>query len=129
MIEEDKTARFDFEALRSAIESADPDLLLGFYAEDAELRVVHASFPDGAVFELKGRSQIERFLHAICDQQSSCLLEVEVVVDGDSISFREVCEYSDGIRIRVRTTLEIAEGLIRHQLDVVERPPGEEEGR
>jgi hypothetical protein len=64
VIEEDKTARFDFEALRSAIESADPDLLIGFYAEDTGLRVVHASLPGGVAFELKGRSQKAK------DQQS-----------------------------------------------------------
>jgi hypothetical protein len=56
-----------------------------------------------------------------------CLLEEEAVVEGESISFRQVCEYPDGTRIRVRATLEIAEVLIHHHLDVVERPSGEDE--
>ena len=124
---EEATGGLNFEALRLAIESADPDLLLGFYAEDADLRIVHASLPDRVAFELKGRSQIERYLHAVRDQQVSCFLDGEAVVDGRSISFREVCEYPDGARIRVRTTLEIAGDLIHYQLDVVERPEGKDE--
>jgi hypothetical protein len=43
VIEEDKAASLDFGALSYAIESADPDLLLGFYAEDADLRILRAS--------------------------------------------------------------------------------------
>lgn len=45
MIEEETTGRLDFGALRFAIEDRDPDALLGFYAEDAELRVVEAGLP------------------------------------------------------------------------------------
>ncbi len=33
----------DFGALRLGIERCDPDLLLGFYAEDANLSIVNAS--------------------------------------------------------------------------------------
>jgi SnoaL-like domain len=120
MIEEEATGVLDFDALRHAIEGADPDALLGFYSEDAGLRIVHASLPDGAAFELKGRSQIERYLHAVCDQQVERHLEGEAVREGDRISFTEECEYPEGSRIRVKTILEIEEGLIQHQLDVVE---------
>ena len=75
MIEEDEAASIDFGALRYAIERADPDLLLGFYAEDAELRIVHAGLPEGKAFELRDRAQIKRYLHAICEQEMDCSVE------------------------------------------------------
>lgn len=121
MIEKETEGRLDFLALREAIEGKDPEILLGFYAEEAELRVVHASVPDGVAFELKGRAQIERYLRAVCDQEMDCLVEGEAVFGEGSVSFGQGCEYPDGTRICVRTTLEVAEGLILRHTDVVER--------
>lgn len=119
MIEE-KTARgLDFGALREAIEARDAVALAGFYSEDAELRVVHAALPKGPAFELKGRAKIRRYLRSVCDQEMSCLLEEGVVVDERSIEFEEVCEYPNGTPISVSTTLEVSEGLIVRQTDVV----------
>ena len=131
MIEEETTRRFDFGALRNAIEGGDPDLLLSFYAEDAELRVVNAASPQGTAFELKGRSQIERYLRALSDQQMSWVLEGEVVFGEGSIAFGQVCAYPDGTRVGVGTRLEIAEGLIGRQTDVARgarRDDGSERG-
>jgi hypothetical protein len=123
VIEEESTAgNLDFGALREAIEDKDPDLLLGFYAEDAELRVVNGALPEGAAFELKGRGQIERYLRAVCDQQMTCVVEDDVsgeVVSGEgSMTFGEVCEYPEGSSVSVETTLEIAKNSIVRQTDV-----------
>ena len=120
MIEEETTGGLDFEALRSAIERGDPDDLLGFYTQEAELRIVNANLPDGPAFELEGRSQIERYLHAVCQQRVSCLLD-EVDFEEGSITFTEECSYQEGTLIWVKTTLEIADGLIVAQADVVQR--------
>ena len=131
MFDEETTRGFDFGALRFAIEGKDPDLLLGFYAEDAELWVVNAASPQGSAFELKGRSQIERYLRAVCDQQMSCVVEGEVVFGEGRITFSEVCEYPGGALISVETTLEIVEGEIVRQTDVARsahRDDGSERG-
>jgi hypothetical protein len=109
---------FDFDALRVAIEGKDADLLLGFYSEDSELRILNAALLEGVAFELKGRSQIERYLRAVCDQEMSCTIAGEPIFGEESVSFFEVCGYPDGARISVETTLEIAGGKIRRQLDV-----------
>lgn len=121
MIEEETAANaggLDFEALRRGIEGRNPDLLLGFYSEDAELRIVNGDAPEGPTFELKGRAQIERYLRAVCNQEMTCLLEGEVVSGEGRITFGQRCAYPDGTLISVRTTLEIAEGKIQRQLDV-----------
>lgn len=112
---------FDFETLRGAIERRDPDSLLGFYAEDAGLRVENAAFPGGLAFELKGRAHVERYLRAVCDQEMRCAVVGEPVFGEGSVSFVEVCEYPDGARVSVETTLELTEGRISRQLEVVQR--------
>jgi hypothetical protein len=117
---EEKTARgLDFGALREAIEARDAVALAGFYSEDAELRVVHAALPEGPAFELKGRAKIRRYLRSVCDHEMSCLLEEGVVIGEGSIEFEEICEYADGSAISVSTMLEVSEGLIVRQTDVV----------
>jgi len=120
VIEEQTKGGLDFGALRSAIEDKDPDALLGFYAEDAELRVVNAALPDGPAFELRGRAQIERYLRAVCDQQMSCLLEGEVVSGEGRITFGQWCAYPEGGPVSVETTLEVSVSRMVRQTDVVQ---------
>ena len=102
----------DFEALRDAIERREADVLIGFYSEDAELRILNADAPGSPAFELHGKAEIERYLRAVCDQQMSCSVEGEIVFGDESITFAEVCEYPDGTLISVETTLEMREGRI-----------------
>jgi hypothetical protein len=52
----------------------------------------------------------------------SCLIEGQAVYGEGSLSFGQVCEYAVRTPISVRTTLEIAHGLIRRQTDMVKRP-------
>ena len=120
MIEETtaSTAGLDFDALREAIERRDPDALLGFYAEDAELRILNGALPDGPAFGLRGRAEIERYLRAVSDQQMTCLVEGEVVFGEGRITFGQRCAYPDGTPISVETTLEMGEGKIQRQTDV-----------
>ena len=118
MIEE-TTAGLDFGALRDAIEGRDADALLGFYSEDAELRIVNADDQDGPAFELRGRAQIERYLRTLCDQQMTCGVEDEVLIGEGSVEFVEVCTYPNGTLISVGMTLEVREGRILRQLEVV----------
>ena len=121
MIEEETTGELNFQTLRRAIERRDPDALLGFYADDACLRISHAALPGGLPFELVGRAQIERYLRAVCDQEMTCAVVGEPVFGDESIEFVEACGYPDGARISVRTTLALEESRISRQLDVVER--------
>jgi SnoaL-like domain len=109
----------DFEALRLGIERCDPDLLLSFYAEDARLSIVNAVTPRAAPFELHGRAEIAKHLRATFGQQASHRVERDADVGEDRVRFLEACEYSDGGRILVETTLEVEGGKIVRQVDVV----------
>jgi SnoaL-like domain len=108
----------DFEALRLAIERFDPDLVLDFYAEDAELSIVNAASSQDSPFELCGKAEIAKHLRAVFGQKSSHRVEREVV-GKEQVTFREVCEYPDGSRIVVATTLGLRGGKIISQEDVV----------
>jgi len=106
----------DFGALRHAIEGCEPDLILGFYAEEANLNIVNAqrSIP----FELCGKAEIAKYLRAAFGQEASHRVEEEVVGE-DRVTFREACEYPDGGRVVVETTLDVRAGKIIRQVDVV----------
>ncbi len=119
MAERKTAGRLDFEALRHAIERCDLHLLLGFYAEDAELGIVKAGTPQGSPFELSGKAEIAKYLRVVFGQGTSHRVEGEDVVDGDRVTFREVSEYPDGIRVFVETTLVVQDGKIVRQVDVV----------
>jgi len=46
----------DFETLRWGMERRDPDLVLGFYAEDARLSIANAAAPQASPFDLRGKA-------------------------------------------------------------------------
>jgi hypothetical protein len=113
----------DFEALRYAIERCDPDLVLGFYAEDAELSIVNAAAPQNSPFELRGKTEISKHLRVVLGQKTSHRIEREVVGE-EWVTFREACEYPDGSRVVVATTLGLRGGKIVRQEDVVANDVG-----
>lgn len=108
----------DFEALRHAIERCDLDLMLSYYAKEAELSIVNADAPQGSLFELRGKAEIAKYLRATFGPETSHRVEREVV-GKNRVTFREACEYPDGSRVRVETTLEVPDGKIVRQVDVV----------
>jgi hypothetical protein len=117
MTKRDDTA-LDFGALRLAIERCDPDLLLGFYADDARLTIVNTDAPHAYPFELRGKVEIAKHLRAAFVQETSHRVEGEVVGE-DRVTFREACKYPDGGRVLIETTLEVRDGKILRQEDVV----------
>jgi hypothetical protein len=115
MTERKTAGRLDFGALRRAVEQADPDSMLGFYADDAELRVLKGGAPP---FELRGRAEISKYLPTVFGQPVTHHVENEVVGE-ERVVYEDACEYPDGDRVVVATTLEVRGGEISRQLDVV----------
>ena len=93
--------------------------MLGFYAEDAELSIVNAQAQRSSPFELRGRAEIAKHLRTVFGQETSHSVEREDFVGEDRVTFRETCEYPDGGRLWVETTLEVHDGKITRQVDVV----------
>jgi hypothetical protein len=109
----------DWETLRLGIERCDTDLLIDFYAEDARLSIVNAAAPHASPFELRGKAEIVKHLRVVFGPETSHRVEREAASDGDRTTFWEACDYPDGGRVRVETTLEVHDGKIVRQVDVV----------
>src|SRR5918998_4669067 len=101
----------DFEALRHAIERCDLALMLGFYAEDAELNIVNAAASQGPTFALRGKAEVAKYLRAVFGQKMPHRVEREVIGE-ERVTFREASEYPDGSRVWVETTLDVPDGKI-----------------
>ena len=114
------TGRLDFEALRRAIERGDPDSMLEFYADDAGVRVVDGR---SVSFEVEGKAEVAKYLRAVHARPAIHRVENEELAE-ERVRFEESCEYPDGARTVVETRLEIREGEISHQMDVVVRRDG-----
>jgi hypothetical protein len=120
MTQHNPDRRLDLETLYLGIESRDPDLLLGFYADDARLSIVNTDTPHAPPLELYGKGEIAKHLRATFGQEASHRVERDAAVGEDRVAFREACEYPDGGRVWVETTLELRNGKIVRQVDVVE---------
>jgi hypothetical protein len=119
MTQQHPDRRLNLETLYLGIEACDPDLLLGFYAEEARLSIVNADAPHASPFELRGKAEIIKHLRATFGQEASHRVERDADVGEDRVTFREACEYPDGGRVVVETTFEVRNGMIVRQVDVV----------
>ena len=68
----------DFEALRRAIEERDAETLLGFYADDAELRTVNRNTTPSSPRVLRGKEEISEYLRDVCSREMTHRVENEV---------------------------------------------------
>ena len=118
----DETA-LDWETLRFGIEGCDADLLIDFYAEDARLSIVNAAAPHASPFELRGKAGIVKHLRVVFGPETSHRVEREAASDGDRTTFWEACDYPDGGRVWVDTTLEVKGAKILRQVDFVTTDP------
>ena len=119
MTRQNPDRRLDLETLYLGIESCDPDLLLGFYADNARLSIVNTDTQHVPPFELHGKGEIAKHLRATFGQEASHRIERNAAVGEDRVTFREACEYSDGGRVWIETTMEVRDGKIFRQVDVV----------
>jgi hypothetical protein len=114
------SGRLNFEALRRAIERGDLDSMLEFYADDARVSVQGGG---AGSFEVEGKAEVAKYLRTVHARPAIHRVENEVLAEG-RIHFEESCDYPDGARTVVATTLEVQRGEISHQMDVVVRRDG-----
>jgi hypothetical protein len=109
------TGGIDIEALRHAYEQRDVDLMLSFYADDAELRIVNRLHPPSNPYELQGKDQIAEFQRRIFARDMKHRLEREVVGD-NRVAFHVACEYPSGEHLLDAMVLDLDDSgkIIRH---------------
>ena len=113
----EQKAGLDFEALRRGVEQLDADVLIGLYADDAELRIVNRYTTPSSPRELRGKEEITEYLHDVCGRAMTHRIENEVV-GAERAAFNEACEYPDGTRVLCAATLEVRQGKISRQVNV-----------
>jgi ketosteroid isomerase-like protein len=118
MTEQQAPGKFDFETLRRAEEQHDLDAMLGLYADDAEIRIVNHNTPPSSPYMLRGKEAIAEYLSDVFGRDLKHRVENEVVGE-DRLAFNVACEYPDGKRVLAAETVEVRDGKIVRQIEVV----------
>jgi len=108
---------FDLEAMRRGIEGRDADLLIGLYADDAELRIVNKTTPPSSPRELRSKEEIAEYLRDVCGREMTHRIENEVVGE-NRVAFNEACEYPDRTKVLTAITLDVRDGKVVRQVNV-----------
>ena len=105
---------FDFPRLKRALETRDAELLVGLYAEDAEMTIVDRDRPPSAPLHLSGRDAIAAFWRDVCAREMTHAVTHEVLGEG-RVALLEACAYPDGSHVLSAMTLDLHEGrIVRH---------------
>jgi ketosteroid isomerase-like protein len=118
MAEQQATGQLDFEVLRRAQEQRDLDAMLDLYADDAEMRIVNRNTPPSSPYVVRGKEAIAEYLRDVFGRDMSHSIENEVVGE-DRVAFNVACEYADGTRVLASENLEVRDGKVVRQVEVV----------
>lgn len=106
--------RVSAQGLKAAIEGRDGARLAGFYAEDAEMRVIDRVNPPSRPRLLQGRAAIAGHWADVCGRAMTHEVDF-TVTEGDRLAFSQACAYPDGTRVACLATLELQDGRIARQ--------------
>src|SRR5918993_5513910 len=115
---EQRATGFDFEALRHADEQHDLDAMLGLYADDAQIHIVNRNTPPSSPHVLRGKEAIAEYLRDVFSREMSHTIENEVLGE-DRLAFNVACEYPDGTRVLASENVEVRDGKVVRQVEVV----------
>jgi ketosteroid isomerase-like protein len=118
MTEQQAPSNLDFETLRRAEEQHDLDAMLDLYADDAEIRIVNHNTPPSSPYVLRGKEAIAEYLRDVFGRDLKHQVENEVVGE-DRLAFNVACEYPDGKRVLAAETVDVRDGKIVRQVEVV----------
>ncbi|WP_439580618.1 nuclear transport factor 2 family protein [Elioraea sp.] len=101
-------------AIKRAIEARDGQTFIGFYADDAEIRVIDRNNPPSRPREIRGRTAIRAFWDDMCSRNIAHRVDV-TIAEGHRLAFTQDCTYPDGAKVFGIAVLELAGGrILRH---------------
>ena len=103
--------------LKQAIEARDGPMLSGFYAEDAQVRLIDRNNPPSTPREIRGRAAITTYWDDICSRAITHKVETSIA-EGEKLAFTQDCAYPDGTRVFCISALTLRGGLIGDQVVV-----------
>ncbi|MBB1490159.1 MULTISPECIES: nuclear transport factor 2 family protein [unclassified Paracoccus (in: a-proteobacteria)] len=113
-MESTTTERVSASGLKQAIESRDGRRLAGFYADDAEVRVIDRNNPPSRPRLVRGRAAITTYWDDICSRAMTHAVDF-AVAEGDRLAFTQSCAYPDGTRVFCIATMDVEGGKIARQ--------------
>jgi hypothetical protein len=111
------TARISVPDLKRAIEERDAPVLIGFYDDDATIRIIDRDHPPSKPLELKGKAQISAYYIDVCGRAMTHRVETGLS-DAERLAFTQACAYPDGTRVFCAAMLELSDGKIARQTTV-----------
>jgi SnoaL-like domain len=102
---------FDAGTFRQGIEERDAQLLLGLYAQDAELHIVDCDHQPSQPRIVRGRAAIGEYFADVCGRDMTHKIE-RLVVGADHAAFIQACTYPNGTKVLCVAVLDLADGLI-----------------
>jgi hypothetical protein len=106
---EQKTTGLDFEVLKRAVEDLDAELLLSFYAKDAEARFVGPGALPSSPLVWRGKQEISETFHRAYGREMTQRVEDDVMGEG-RLALTVTSEFPDGKRQVCASTIELNEG-------------------
>jgi ketosteroid isomerase-like protein len=106
------------DALRAAIEGRNAATLLGFYRNDAVLRIIARDHPPSRPAELVGHAAIRGYFADTCGRDMTHRVE-DGIAEGDRLAFSQFCTYPSGERVACQAMLHLADGAIARQTMLV----------
>ena len=101
-------------AIKKAIEGRDGQMLSGFYADDAVVRVIDRNNPPSKPRQIRGRAAISTFWDDICSRAMTHKVDA-TVAEGGGLAFTQECTYPDGTKVFCAAMLELKGGMIAQQ--------------
>jgi hypothetical protein len=92
--------------------------MLDLYAEDAEIRIVNRNTPPSSPYVLRDKEEIAEYLRDVFSREMSHSIANEIVGD-DRLAYNVACEYPDGTRVPASENLEMRDGKVVRQVEVV----------
>jgi len=115
-------ASFDIEALRRTYEEWDIDLLFEIYAEDVELIQIDRDHPPSAPRVRRGRDVLRGMLEHCAAAGVRATVENPVAGEGRAAA-TITCEFPGGRKVLANAILDIVDGRVVRELDVLSGDP------
>jgi ketosteroid isomerase-like protein len=103
--------------LKRTIEGRDANMLSGFYADDAVVKIIDRDNPPSKPREIRGKAAITAYWDDVCGRTMTHKVE-EAVAAGDRLAFTQACAYPEGGKVLCLAMLELKDGKIAQQTAV-----------
>ena len=115
---------FDVETLKRGYEEWDVEALLDLYAEDVELIQIDRDHPPSAPRTRRGKDVLRGMLEHCAAAGVKATVE-NPVADEQRAAATITCEFPGGRKVLANAVLEIADGRVVRELDVLSGDPRE----